>query len=64
MLKNWNDTYPKDTVDYDIQFLAHLMHELFPIKDIKTCVERSLINHFSRPNMQLIKCNIDLFLFV
>lgn len=56
-LKKMNETYRKNSVDYDAHFLAHLMHSLFDKEEIKKCVDTRLINHFSIVKMKLVKCN-------
>lgn len=54
-LKKMNSNFPKTSVDYDSEFLRHLLNEVFTKQELKDCGKSSKIRNLKREKLQLAK---------
>lgn len=59
-----NENYPQSSIDYDRNFLSHLLRAVFIYKDLKACGEKESIAHFPRAALALTKGNWNLYCIV
>lgn len=58
LLKKMNATYPQCTMDYDTNFLMHLLNALFPKSLLNSVIKNSSLRVFPKPKLALVKSNL------